>query len=176
MAKVDGIAIAYTGDGKGKTTAALGMAFRAAGYAKKVLIIQFIKSSTVTGEIAFAKKISNIEIKSFGLGFVEIGNDQRPKSDHQKAARKALEAAKKAINSDMDLLVLDEVFVAVSLSLLGEEQIIELLREKKPRQTIVLTGRGASPAILRHCDLVTEMKNIKHPFDQGRAAIKSIDF
>lgn len=172
----NGLIIAYTGEGKGKTTAALGMALRAAGYGKKTKVVQFIKGPSKTGEKLFSAKNSLIKIISTGLGFVGILGDTNKPEAHQEAAKRALNIAEKAIESAADILVLDEIFVALDLGLVDETEVLRLLDKKRSGQTLVLTGRGARKKILERCDLVTEMRKIKHPFDSGVKAIKSIDY
>ncbi len=171
-----GLVIAYTGEGKGKTTAALGVAFRASGYGKKTSIIQFIKNQGETGEIKASKNSKNINIRSMGLGFVGIGKDNRSIEEHRVAASRTLELASSEIQSDYEIVILDEIFVALDLGLIAQVDVLELINQRRPDQTIILTGRGAPQGILEKCDLITEMKCIKHPFDRKIAAIESIDF
>lgn len=171
-----GLVIAYTGDGKGKTTAALGMACRALGYGKKICIIQFIKDESKTGEKIFFAKQKNITIDSLGLGFVGIMGDKIDKEEHIKAAKKALERAKKKINEKCNIVILDEIFVALNLSLIEKRDIIELIKLRSKDQSLVMTGRGAPTDMFKYFDLITEMKNIKHPFDSGVEAVEGIDF
>lgn len=171
-----GLVIAYTGEGKGKTTAALGVAFRASGYGKKTSIIQFIKNQGETGEIKASKNSKNINIRSMGLGFVGIGKDNRSIEEHRVAASRTLELASSEIQSDYEIVILDEIFVALDLGLIAQVDVLELINQRRPDQTIILTGREAPQGILEKCDLITEMKCIKHPFDRKIAAIESIDF
>ena len=174
-----GLTIVFTGDGKGKTTACLGMALRASGHNKKVLIVQFIKNFKDYGELKFVKKFpqANIEIKSFGQGYVGIRGDKKPKAVHIKAAKNALEFAKKRIKSKKYFMViLDEINVALSLKLLKVEEIIRLIRTKPKNLHLVLTGRNAPKKIIQLADLVTEMKEIKHPFKKGILAQEGIEF
>lgn len=171
-----GLVIAYTGNGKGKTTAALGLAFRALGYGKKIRIIQFIKGEIETGEKIFASKIDDIEIESKGLGFVGILHDKTSPARHYEAAQNALKCVKQALEDKVDIIILDEIFVAIKLKLIEEAVIVEMLKNKKPEQSVVLTGRGARANILKYCDLVTRMQKVKHPFDTGTKAVKSIDY
>jgi len=176
------VILVYTGDGKGKTSAALGNVFRALGHGWRVLVIQFFKGNwpVVFGEIESAKSHQNLEILQLGKGFVKIMGDKKPLSEHKEAAVGALALAKKKIFSgEYDLVVLDEINYAVDSAgakLLDMKDLMEIL-EKKPEKThLILTGRNASKEIIEKADLVTEMKEIKHPFQKGISALKGIDF
>jgi cob(I)alamin adenosyltransferase len=174
-----GLVIVFTGDGKGKTTASLGMALRASGQNKKVLMVQFIKNFKDYGELKFTKKFpqTNIKIKSFGQGYVGIRGDKKPKGVHIKAAKNALKFAKQKIKSKKYFMViLDEVNVALNLKLLKVEEIIRLIKYEPKNLHLVLTGRNAPKKILQLADLVTEMKESKHPFKKGILAQRGIEF
>ena len=174
-----GLTIVFTGDGKGKTTASLGIALRASGQGKKVLMVQFIKNFKDYGELKFVKKFpqTNIEIKSFGQGYVGIRGDKKPKEVHIKAAKDALEFAKKKIKSDKYfMIILDEINVALNLKLLKVEEIIRLIKSKPKNLHLILTGRNTPKKIIQLADLVTEMKEIKHPFKKGIMAQRGIEF
>jgi len=156
--------IIFTGNGKGKTTAALGQAMRAIGRGKRVVMIQFIKN-VISGEHEFLKKnkIKNSKFKIIlaGKGFVKIQGDKLPLNVHKKAAQKALDLAKKIIlNKKYDLVILDEINVAVSLKLIKEGDVLEIL--KLSPIDIILTGRGAPRSFIKLADIVTEMKKIKY--------------
>lgn len=177
-----GLVIIYTGDGKGKTSAALGNVFRALGHGFRVLVIQFFKGDwpIVFGEIESAKLHSNLEVFQLGKGFVKIMGDKKPFSEHKMAAKEAVEFAKQRIFSgDYDLVVLDEVIYAIDyldVRLVDLQDILEII-EKKPAKThLILTGRKAKQELIDRADLVTEMKEIKHPFQKGIQAQKGIDF
>ena len=177
-----GLVIVYTGDGKGKTSAALGNVFRALGHGWKVLVIQFFKGDwpIVFGELESAKLHKNLEILQLGKGFVKIMGDKKPFKDHQIAATEAVKLAKeKILSGKYDLVVLDEVNYAVDyldIRLVELKDLIEII-EKKPEHThLILTGRDAKKEIIELADLVTEMKEIKHPFQKGIPAQKGIDF
>ena len=166
-----GLLIVHTGDGKGKTTAAIGLAIRAFGAGLKVLILQFIKSRR-SGELA-ALEILGVEVRQLGLGFVTAENF----SEQQKSAREALEIARREISSGAwDLIVLDEINYAVKFGLLGAEEIFSLIKIRPPQMHLVFTGRNALPELIDAADLVTEMKLIKHPFQSGIAAQSGIEF
>jgi cob(I)alamin adenosyltransferase len=170
--------IVYTGDGKGKTTAALGMAFRAWGYGWKTLFIQFIKGTWHYGELESARKIHPfVEIRPKGVGFVHIMGDELPLDEHRDSARKALEEARKEITSGTwDIVVLDEINVAIREKLLTVEEVLGVISEKPGWMSLVLTGRNAPDEILGVADLVTEMRELKHPFQQGTEAQQGIDY
>ncbi len=167
-----GLIIVHTGDGKGKTTAALGLAMRAFGAGLKVLILQFIKGRKHSGELK-ALEILGVEVRQLGLGFITKENFDEQK----KSARAALELAHKEILSGAwDLIILDEINYAVKFGLLDAEEILELIKIRSPQMHLVFTGRDALPELIDKADLVTEMKLIKHPFKQGIAAQAGIEF
>ena len=167
-----GLVIVHTGDGKGKTTAALGLAIRAFGAGLKVLILQFIKGARRSGELE-ALKILGVEVRQLGLGFITEENF----SEQKILARAALDTAKQEILSGArDLIILDEINYAAKFGLLGEEEILELVKIRPPQLHLVFTGRAAPPALIDVADLVTEMKLIKHPFQKGIAAQPGIEF
>jgi len=178
-AKIDkGLLIVYTGDGKGKTTAALGMTIRAVGYDWNVCIIQFVKGSWKYGELDGIKKLApNVELNVMGEGFVGIIDDKKSFEQHRAAARKAYEMALGKITSgSFDLVILDELNVAISLGLISQDELEHLIKSKPEELHLVITGRGATKWLIDHADLVTEMKEIKHPFRKGILAQKGIDF
>ncbi|MBU0613080.1 cob(I)yrinic acid a,c-diamide adenosyltransferase [Patescibacteria group bacterium] len=173
-----GLVIVYTGGGKGKTTAALGIALRAAGYKKKALIVQFIKGSWETGEINSLRRLSpEIELVRIGKGFVGIIDDKKSFSDHVKAAQEALKVAEKAVVSKKySVVILDEINYAVKGKLISVQDVLSLIKSKNPRLHLVLTGNFASQKVIEKADLVTEMKEIKHPFSKGIKAQRGIDY
>ena len=165
--------LVFTGNGKGKTTASLGQAVRALGQNKKVLIIQFIKGPWISGEDIFAKKLKNIEIIKTGKGFVKILGDKLPFKDHKNSAKYGLELAKKAVKSKKyDLIILDEINNAVELKLLSSKEIFKLLDNFPKNSDIILTGRNAPKSFIKIADLVTEMREIKHPFQKNKKSTK----
>ena len=173
-----GFVIVYTGGGKGKTTAALGLALRAIGYNHKVCMIQFIKGSWHYGEMDSSKKLApEFELIAVGKGFVGIMDDKSPREEHEKIAEEAIKICKEKISSrNFDLVILDEVNYAIDLGLINIEDIIELIKTKPDSLDVVLTGNNAKQEIIDLADLVTEMKEIKHPFKSGIKAKKGIDF
>ncbi len=167
-----GLIIVHTGDGKGKTTAAIGLAVRAFGAGLNVLILQFIKGGRRSGELE-ALKILGVEVRQLGLGFTRTGDI----TEHKAAAQRALELARAEILSGAwDLIILDEINYAVKFGLLDVEEILQLIKIRPPELHLVFTGRDALPELIDAADLVTEMKLIKHPFQIGIAAQEGIEF
>jgi cob(I)alamin adenosyltransferase len=175
--KKKGLVIVYTGDGKGKTTAALGMALRAAGHGMKVLIVQFVKSFKSYGELKFVKKYDcGIEIRTMGKGYVKIKGDVYPFAEHVAAAGKTLEYAREQIQSGKyDIVVLDEINIALDKKLISMQEVADLISQKPPHLHLVLTGRNAPKKLIGLADLVSEVKEIKHPFKKGIPAQKGIE-
>ncbi len=173
-----GLVIVFTGDGKGKTSAALGIALRAAGHNMYVSIVQFVKSQSSIGEVRAAERLMpEIEIVSLGKGFVNCCGDQMPLDEHRRAAREALRLARQRMFSgSWDILILDEINTAASLGLIDIHETISLIQEKPRKLHLLLTGRNAHPDVIAAADLVTEMRNIKHPFDRGISARQGIDY
>ena len=172
-----GLIIVHTGDGKGKTTAALGLALRAFGAGLKVLILQFIKGRKKSGELNALEVLKNfsptIEIRQCGLGFITKENF----AEQKKSAREALELAQAEILSGAwDLIILDEINYAVKFGLIDAAELSELIKIRPPQLHLVFTGRDALPELIEVADLVTEMKLIKHPFQKGIAAQSGIEF
>ena len=173
-----GLIIIYTGDGKGKTTASLGLALRAAGAGKKISIIQFIKGAWPSSETKSLKKFRDqIEFIQVGKGFVDILGDNKPKQAHQQAAQAGLKTAANRIANDIhQVVILDEINIAIRQGLLDVKEVITIIKKAPVEVDIVLTGRNADPKLVELADLVTEMKEIKHPFQKGARAKKGIDF
>ena len=168
----------YTGKGKGKTTAALGIALRATGYKKKICMIQFIKGSWHYGEMESSKLLEpEFEMVAIGKGFVGIIDDKSPKEDHQKVAKEAIKISNEKIQSGKyDIIILDEINYAVNLNLISLEDVLELIKSKPENVDLVLTGNYAKEEVIEAADLVTEMREIKHPFQKGIKAKEGIDF
>lgn len=195
----------FTGNGKGKTTAALGQAMRAVGEGKKVLMVQFIKGPWKSGEDFLAKpsnttsavptkvgtetKVAEVDILGKGLksnfrlvkmgkGFVGIMGDKLPREEHVKAAEDALAYARKEIESgNWDMVILDEINNAVSLGLIPKDKVLELLQPAAYNlQTIILTGRDAPQEFIDRADLVTEMRDIKHPYHKGVKGKRGLEY
>jgi len=174
----DGLTIVYTGKGKGKTTAALGIALRATGYDKKICMIQFIKGSWHYGEMDSSKRLEpEFEMVTIGKGFVGIIDDKSPREDHEKIAKEAIKVSNEKIQSGKyDIIILDEINYAVNLGLISINDVLKLIRSKPNNLDLVLTGNYVKDEVIEIADLVTEMKEIKHPFQKGIKAKKGIDF
>lgn len=173
-----GLVIVYTGDGKGKTTAALGMCVRAVGHGLKICIVQFVKGSWKYGELEGLKKLGpQIELHVMGKGCVGILGDKLPVEEHREEAESALALAVEKVSSGkFDIVILDEINVAVKLELIPVEKVLDLIHSRPEEINLVLTGRGADPQIVKVADLVTEMLDIKHPYQLGILAKKGIDW
>jgi cob(I)alamin adenosyltransferase len=171
-----GRTLVFTGDGKGKTTAALGMALRAAGHGQQVLIVQFVKADDTTGELLACRHLAGLEIVQVGLGF--LPRDDAPAfARHREAAERGLALAREALASrPLHLLVLDEVCLAVARGLLTEAALLDLLRERTHPACVVLTGRGATPGLIAAADTVTEMRCLAHGLAQGIAAQPGVEY
>lgn len=172
-----GLVIVYTGEGKGKTTAALGLTLRAAGYQKKVLIIQFGKNS-FSGEVEGIKKLHPlVKIIQGGKGFVGIQNDKLPLKEHKKTARETFDLLYKEVTSQKwDVVIADEIVGAVYSKILPGFLLMQLIKDKPQNLDLVLTGHHAESKLIKKADLVTEMKQVKHPFEKGILAKKGIDY
>lgn len=174
-----GLVIVHTGDGKGKTTAALGLALRAWGSGLRVLILQFIKGSQRYGELESIKALKGvrdtIEVRQCGLGFTR--RDESRKAEHIAAAKEAIcEAEQEIVSGKWDLIILDEINYAVKFGLLETDDVLRLVKEKPKELHLVLTGRGAAQELIDAADLVTEMKLVKHPFQEGIKAQLGIEY
>lgn len=183
MRKRKGLTIVYTGEGKGKTSAALGAAMRALGHGWRVLIIQFMKGDwpVVYGELEMAKRLQpQFEVLQLGRGFVKIMGDRKPFEEHVTAAQAAMALTKeKVFSGQYDVVILDEVNYALGymdFKLIELEDVLELIRTKPPELHLILTGRNAHPKVVELADLVTEMREVKHPMKRGIPAQQGIDF
>jgi len=171
----------FTGNGKGKTTASLGQMLRAVGQGKRAIMFQFIKGPWISGEHKFLNTHKQfkgkLEVHRGGKGFVGILGDKLPRRVHRKAAQKTLQQATKAIASKKwDVVVLDEVNVAVSLKLIGARDVLTAIKNEPQNMIIILSGRGASASFLKRADLATEMREIKHPYNIGTKAQVGFEF
>ena len=176
--KARGLIAVNTGDGKGKTTAALGTAFRMVGYGKRVCVIQFIKGDWHAGELDAARRLEpELEWHRAGLGFYKIMGDDRPEEAHRKAAAEGLELARRKIASgDYALVILDEINNAIATGLVEVDEVVAILRGKPESVHVFLTGRDAHEDLREIADLVTEMREVKHPFQGGMLAQKGFDY
>lgn len=173
-----GLLIVYTGNGKGKTSAAMGTAFRAVGQGLRVLMVQFIKGSWHYGELDAARMLGEerFQIVPMGRGFVKVGTE-KPDPEDVAAAEKAWEFARDSIQSrEYQLVILDEVNYAIHYQMLEAATVAEALAGRPEDVNVILTGRNAHPLVLEAADLVTEMKEIKHPFQKGILAQRGIDY
>ena len=174
----NGLILVYTGNGKGKTSAALGTVIRAAGYNLQTKMIQFIKGSWHYGEKDGAVLLADFfSIEQMGKGFYKIVDDDLPEQEHKKAAAAGIARAIEVLQSaKYDIVILDEINVALKTGLVALEDVLRVIDAKPKSCHLIMTGRDAHPKIIEKADLVTEMREIKHPFQKGRFAQKGIDF
>ncbi len=163
----------YTGNGKGKTTAAFGLAMRAAGRGKRVCIIQFMKPDDGYGEQISARKLG-IEVYAFGTN--KFVNKNNPSDEDIELAQNALKLAKSKINDGYDLVILDELNVAIDFNLVSLNDVLDLISQLPETTELVITGRYAKDDLIEKADLVTEMKEIKHYFRKGVLAREGIEY
>jgi len=170
-----GLVQVYTGNGKGKTSAAFGLALRAIGRGLKVYIIQFIKGGFDYGELYLIDRLPNLELKAFGRG--KFVTQKPPGEEDIKLAEEAFQLAKKVVKSgEHDVIILDEINVALNLKLISLERVLELIKNKPRHVELILTGRYTPNEIIEAADLVTEMREVKHPFNKGYQARKGIEY
>ena len=166
----------FTGEGKGKTTAAFGMALRAAGHGQKVFILQFLKSNAESGELLACSHLPQIEVVQMGRGFVPPP-DHPAFASHREVAAQALASANQAVASGKyDLIILDEICGAIARGLIDEDAVIALLGAPARTACIVLTGRHASERLIGQADTVTEMRCLRHGYAQGIPAQEGVEF
>jgi cob(I)alamin adenosyltransferase len=169
-----GLITVYTGDGKGKTTAALGIAFRALGRELPVAVVQFIKGKWKTGERTFAERVPGLTFDVMGLGFTWDSDDI---SRDRAAARAAWDRARGFIAAGAHpFVILDELTYVLNYGFVPVEEVLESLRARPPHVHVIITGRNAPAPLVEAADLVTEMKAIKHPFERGIRAQPGLDF
>jgi cob(I)alamin adenosyltransferase len=176
-AKRRGLVIVHTGPGKGKTTAALGLAMRAVGSGLRVLMVQFIKGSWHYGELDAAEMLGpdKLTIRPMGRGFVKLGGEIDP--EDKKAAEEAWTFAReKLFSGEYDMIVLDEINYAINYGLLPVGPVVEALKRKPERVHVVLTGRSAPAEIVEVADTVTEMREVKHAYQKGIEAQRGIEY
>jgi cob(I)alamin adenosyltransferase len=170
-----GLVQVYTGNGKGKTSAGFGLALRAIGRGLKVYVIQFIKGGFDYGELYIVDKLPNLTLKAFGRG--RFVTEKPPEKEDVELAQEALALAEEVVKSgEYDIVILDEVNVALNLKLIRIEKVLELIKSKPEHVELVLTGRYASDEIIKAADLVTEMKEVKHPYKGVYQARKGIEY
>jgi len=169
--------ILYIGNGKGKTTAALGLASRCLGQGGKVCICQFIKSNLETGEYKFFNNLEQSEICALGLGFVHDASSEDELREHEKMARIGLQLmAEKLFTGLYDLIIADEILDVIGLGFISVAEVEQILRSSMRRSHIVLTGRKAPQSLIDMADTVTEMVEIKHHYRNGVKALKGIEY
>ena len=173
-----GLVIVYTGNGKGKTTASLGVALRAVGHGLKVCMVQFIKGEWHYGELNSLKKLEpDFELIVAGKGFIGIIDDDHAFEEHVRAAKTALDIVGQKMSLDIfDIIILDEINYAVHLGLLNLGEVMNIVKNRPKHLSLILTGNYACDEIISLADLVTEMKEIKHPYKKGIKAKRGIDF
>ena len=164
-----------TGPGKGKTSAAFGMALRAAGQGLRVLVIQFLKTAETTGEVKAIKAVKGITIRQFGTGkFVEKG---RVSEADRRYAQEAMNLAREVVEKgECDMLILDEVNTAVRFGVLSAQDVVDLLKSRMEEIEVVLTGRDAPQELLEFADYVSHVEGKKHPYERGVSARKGIEW
>jgi cob(I)alamin adenosyltransferase len=181
-----GLILINTGPGKGKTTAALGTAFRAAGNGMRVLVLQFLKGSWHYGELDAAEALSaaleksgdggTFIIRQLGRGFVKVGGAETDPEDLRLVEAAWDEAAAAIASGEWDLIVLDEIHYAIGYKMLDAEKVAEALRAKPAMLHVILTGRNAHPVLVELADTVTEMREVKHAYTKGILAQRGIEF
>jgi len=170
-----GLIQVYTGLGKGKTTAALGLALRAAGHGLKVYIVQFMKGWPDYGELVSVEKLPNITLHQFGRP--EFVDKDNPDPEDIRQAHQALDHARQIITAGKhDIVILDEINVALDFGLISLAEVLGLLDAKPGKIELVLTGRHAHPDVVKRADLVTEMLDIKHPYAEGIRGRRGIEY
>ena len=176
-ARPRGLLHLYTGSGKGKTSAAWGLALRAAGHGKRVKVIEFVKGPRTTGEHLAARRLGRlISIEVCGIGFCRRGSAEQFRK-HRECAAGALAAAARALASGRwDVVVLDEAAGAAGHGLLKAAELLRVIRSRAPGVEVVVTGRGAPPSLRRAADYLTEMRAVRHPYARGVGARKGIEF
>ena len=169
-----GLILVHTGDGKGKSSSAFGVIVQALGWGKSVGVVQFLKGKWITGERQFFDKLGGVDWHTMGDGFTW---DTQDKEKDIEAARAAFsKACEMMASGDYDLIVLDEINIAMRYDYLSTEAVIEGLRQRANRTSIILTGRDAKPELCDYADLVSEMQEVKHPFKAGIKAQRGLDF
>ncbi len=177
MSKGEGLGLVHviTGPGKGKTTAAFGLALRASGHGLRVCVVQFMKTGQMTGEVIAARHLKGVELRQFGTGrFVDPKN---PSQEDRRSAKEGLDFVRKRLSKGgCDLLILDEVSTAVAFGLLESGELLEMLKSRGEGVEVVLTGRNAPLELIEAADYVSIIESKKHPFGAGTGARKGIEW
>lgn len=178
MPETKGLLIVYTGPGKGKTTCALGTAFRAVGQGLRVLMVQFIKGSWHYGELDAAKLLGDdkFELRPMGRGFVKVGGAETDPEDIRLAEEAWNFAREQIASRKYDLVILDEINYVIGYGMLQVEPVLKALAGRPEGVHVICTGRNAHPKLVEQADLVTEMREVKHPYRQGILAQRGIDY
>jgi len=178
MPEGKGLLIVYTGPGKGKTTCALGTAFRAVGQGLRVLMVQFIKGSWHYGELDAAKLLGDdkFEIRPMGRGFVKVGGAETDPEDVRLCEQAWQFGLEQITSGRYDLVVLDEINYVISYGMLDPEKVAAALAARPEQVHVICTGRNAHPRLVELADLVTEMREVKHPYTKGILAQRGIDY
>jgi cob(I)alamin adenosyltransferase len=172
-----GLLLIFTGPGKGKTTAALGTAFRALGNGMRVLMLQFLKGSWHYGELDAAEKFAGqFELRQMGRGFVKVGGAETDPEDVRMVEAAWDEAKAAIVSGDWDMVVLDEINYAIGYKMLDPEAVAEFLAGRPEMVHVVLTGRNAHPRLVELADTVTEMRQVKHAYEKGVLAQRGIEY
>ncbi len=172
---IKGLVQIYTGDGKGKTTAALGQGLRACGHGLKVIMIQFMKGKINYGELKAVKKLPNFKIEQYGLNTF-VDRDRPSKKDIELAGKGFQRAINIIKSRKYDMVILDEINIAVDYGLVNLTDLLKLIKTKPKKVELILTGRYAPEALIKLADLVSEVREIKHHFQKGVAARKGIEY
>jgi cob(I)alamin adenosyltransferase len=174
-----GLTLVFTGNGKGKTTAAVGLTVRAAGNRMRVFFLQFIKGQWKTGERDILRNLPGVDLEVTGRGFTieRLRNPKIPVEDHAAAAAHGWQVAQQIVREgDYDMVVLDELLGAIKAGLVPLDEVLALVRSKPPTLHLVLTGRNAPAELVEVADLVSEIQPIKHPLARGIKAQRGIEF
>ena len=177
MPEGKGLLIVYTGPGKGKTTCALGTAFRAVGQGLRVLMVQFIKGSWHYGELDAVQAFGDrFVMKQLGRGFVKVGGAEPDPEDIRMVEAAWAESEQAILSGEWDLVILDEINYAISYKMLDAHKVVETLKRKPEMVHVILTGRNAHPALVDLADTVTEMRQVKHAYEKGVMAQRGIEY
>ena len=173
-----GLIIVFTGPGKGKTTSALGTALRAVGQGLKVLMVQFIKGSWHYGELDAADMLGagRLKILPMGRGFVKVGAEKPDPEDVRRVEEAWNFARENILSGQYDMVILDEINYAITYKMLAPEAVVETLKRKPEMLHVILTGRNAHPSLVELADMVTEMREVKHPYQKGIPAQRGIEY
>jgi cob(I)alamin adenosyltransferase len=172
-----GLLLINTGPGKGKTTAALGTAFRAVGNGMRVLMLQFLKGSWHYGELDAVQSFgSSFVLKQMGRGFVKVGGAETDPEDIRMVEEAWAEASEAILSGEWDLVILDEINYAIGYGMLSPDTVAETLRRRPEITHVILTGRNAHPTLIELADTVTEMRDVKHAYQKGLLAQRGIEY